>query len=110
MTQLKCDAIHCLSNRDGQCCRPEIQVGGSHATEHHETCCESFRCITGDAANAVDYSRTNPEMPIHCDATNCTYNHNCECSADNVKVIGHSAKDCEQTSCETFECRSNCCK
>lgn len=108
MTQLKCDARHCISNREGLCCRPDIQVGGSNATEYQQTCCESFRPINGNATNAMDYSHTNAQMPIHCSAVNCKYNKQRQCAADAVKVEGAAAEKAEQTACHTFQCDSGC--
>ena len=106
MTQLKCDAIHCISNRDGCCCRPDIQVGGANATQQQETCCESFRYVE-NSSNAVDYSHVNETMPIRCEATNCVYNQNRQCVADAIRVGGHSAQKMEQTDCETFRCENS---
>lgn len=108
MTQLKCDVIHCMSNRDGCCCRPDIQIGGANATQHQQTCCESFQPTRGGATNAVDYSHTNPSMPVKCDATNCVYNSDCQCDANAIQVSGQSAEKMDQTCCETFECRCGC--
>lgn len=107
MTQLKCDAIHCISNREGRCCRPDIQVGGANATELQQTCCESFRYVESQS-NAVDYSHVNEAMPIRCDAANCVYNRNYECVADAIQMVGRSAQKMEQTACETFRCENNC--
>lgn len=109
MTQLKCDARHCISNRDGHCCRPDIQVGGNNATEYHETCCESFRPINGSATNAMDYSHVNTQMPIHCSAVNCVYNKQRQCAADAIKMDGVSAEKADQTACRTFKCSDGCC-
>ncbi|MBE6767492.1 MAG: DUF1540 domain-containing protein [Ruminococcaceae bacterium] len=109
MTKLQCDAIHCISNRDGCCCRPNIQVGGSQATEYQQTCCESFRPIEGNATNAMDFSHVNKQMPIRCEATKCVYNKECQCVADAVRVAGSSAHKADQTACETFECNGGCC-
>ena len=111
MTQLKCDVIHCISNRDNRCCRPDIRVGGNEATECQQTCCESFRPIAGGASNvtnAVDYSHVNEAMPIHCDATNCVYNKQRNCMADAIQVVGRAAEKMEQTACETFKCSRDC--
>lgn len=107
MTQLKCDVIHCMSNRDNCCCRPDIQIGGSDATQQQQTCCESFQCTHGSASNmsdAQDYSHVNASMPVHCEATNCVYNSHCECDAKAIQVSGQAAEQMDQTLCATFEC------
>lgn len=106
MTQLNCSVIHCMSNRDGCCCRPEIQVGGANATELQQTCCESFRSTREGATNAMDYSHVNKTMPIRCEATNCIYNKDYRCDAKKIQVSGQSAEKMDQTCCETFECES----
>ena len=108
MTKLKCDARHCMSNRDGCCCRPDIQVGGNNATAYQETCCESFRPIGSNTTNATDYSHTNTQMPIRCSAVKCVYNKQCHCGADAITMEGVSAKKAEQTACRTFKCGDNC--
>ena len=108
MTKLRCDAIHCMSNREGCCCRPDIQVGGSQATEYQQTCCESFRPLKDGAVNATNYNQVNHEMPIHCEATKCMYNKAHQCAADTVRMSGSSAQKADQTSCETFKCDCGC--
>ena len=109
MTKLHCEAIHCISNRDGCCCRPNIQVGGSSATDYQQTCCESFHPIEGNATNAMDFCQTNKQMSIRCEANKCVYNKECRCVADAVRVGGASAHTANQTACETFECNADCC-
>lgn len=108
MTQLKCDVIHCVSNRDNCCCRPDIQIGGADATEQQQTCCDSFQCTHDSASNVTDYSHVNTSMPVHCEATNCVHNHSCECTANSIHVSGQSAEETDQTSCATFDCRCGC--
>ncbi len=108
MTTLHCDALLCISNRDGCCCRPTIQIGGSEATAFNQTKCDSFRPIDQGATNAVDFDYVNRKMPIRCDAAKCIYNKEHQCVADAIRVAGSSAKNADQTACETFSCRSGC--
>ena len=106
MTKLKCDVIHCASNNDHRCCRPEIQVDGQHAQDSCDTCCASFSAIVGDGAkNAVDYSCPNCQIPIACTAETCKYNHNGACRAETVNMSSCNAKRQSETACATFTCR-----
>lgn len=105
MTTLKCNVIHCASNRDNRCCRPEIKVDGKQAHEAQATCCASFTPIATGATNTVDYSEPNPSMNVLCDAQNCVYNESGKCHADSINVTGMSAKEQRQTECGTFRCR-----
>lgn len=45
---------------------------------------------------------------INCKVDNCIHNCDCKCDASSIKVNTcncKSAKDCEQTECDTFECK-----
>lgn len=104
MTNLKCNVIHCSSNKDNCCCRPEIHVGGSDATDCCDTCCESFTSIPEGATNSVGYNNVNMSMPVSCEAKNCVYNQSGKCDADAITVDGTGACQCGQTECATFKC------
>ena len=41
-------------------------------------------------------------IDIDCEAVKCIYNSDYKCNADNVKIGGSNACDCQQTSCATF--------
>ena len=105
MSKLSCSAIHCASNRDNRCCRPQIKVGGDQATESAETCCTSFRPIREGVTNEADFSHVNQTVPITCEAVTCVYNRDRRCEANAVRVAGGSAHDMGATRCETFQCR-----
>ena len=105
MTELKCNVIHCASNRDNCCCRPEIQVDGKHAQDCCETCCASFTKIQDGATNTMDYSRPNQTMPIRCAAENCKYNEQGKCDAKAICMGGTEARCQSQTECTTFCCK-----
>ncbi len=106
MTALKCDVIHCASNRDNCCCRPEIQVDGKHAQDCCETCCASFSAIRNEAPrnDAADYSCPNCRVPIGCTAENCRHNRDGHCSASEVHMRSREATTEAQTECATFSC------
>ncbi len=102
MTELKCSVIHCASNRDNHCCRPEIQVDGRHAQDSCDTYCGSFSVIRGGMTSAADYSHINHSMPISCTAELCVYNRERTCEANAIKVGGSGANTESQTECRTF--------
>lgn len=111
MTQLKCDVVHCQSNRDNCCCRQQIRIGGAEATQQQQTCCESFqstKSCTSNRCGAKTTSETNPTMPVRCEATHCVHNCHCECNAPSIQVSGHTAEKMDQTQCTTFQCRCGC--
>lgn len=112
MTNLKCDVIHCSSNKGNCCCRPEIQVNGKHAQDCCDTCCASFSKIAegGAATNSVDYCCANCQVPIACTAESCKYNRDGSCEANEVKVSGSNATNEAQTMCATFSCKNCSCK
>ena len=101
MAELKCGVENCTYNSDRCCCKGDIMVGGSHACDCKETCCESFRNETGSRVkNAVEHpSRT---ISIDCEAVRCVYNTNYKCYADHVDISGRGANDCKETACATF--------
>lgn len=105
MTQLKCHVIHCSSNKNQCCCRPEIKVDGPKASCVDETCCDSFTSIPAGTTNDIGYKTANFSMPVQCAANKCIYNESGMCSAENICVDGSNAKEKSQTVCATFSCR-----
>ena len=105
MTKLQCHVIHCSSNKDHCCCRPEIQVEGKQACCSDETCCDSYTNILDNATNDVGYKTPNQSMPIACDAQKCVHNQSGMCAAESICVDGSSAHEKSQTVCSTFKCR-----
>ncbi len=105
MTQLKCNVIHCSSNKDNCCCRPDIHVGGSDAKDRCDTCCDSFTSIPEGTTNDIGYAQPNSSMPVACDATNCVYNRDHRCEATAIDIQGAGAKVVDQTKCATFRCK-----
>ena len=101
MAELKCGVENCTYNNEHYCCKGDIMVGGTHACDCQETCCESFRSAGSDRAkNATEHpSRT---ISIDCEAVRCMYNTNYKCYADHVDIKGNGANDCKETACATF--------
>lgn len=105
MTKLQCHVIHCSSNKDQCCCRPEIKVDGAKACCCDETCCDSYTTIPDSATNDIGYKTPNQSMPVVCDAQKCTYNQSGMCAAECICVDGSNAREKSQTVCSTFTCK-----
>jgi len=102
MANLNCSVRNCTYNKDENCCKGDIMVGGKHACREDETCCESFR----DAKN--DRYTSSLEHPcktisIDCEAVKCVYNSNYKCIAEHVDIMGAGADESRETACATFK-------
>ena len=105
MAELKCGVQNCVYNASECCCKGDIMVGGKHACNSSDTCCESF------AESRNDSYRSGLEHPsrtisIDCEATNCSYNSNYKCHAEHVDIRGLGASQSKETACATFEEKS----
>lgn len=101
MAELKCGVTNCSYNQEDCCCKGDIMVGGSHACNCDDTCCESFsQRREGAYVSSLDHPcRT---ISIDCEAEKCVYNSNYKCHAEHVDIKGGGACDCRQTQCATF--------
>lgn len=100
-TSLTCKATNCVHNKSCDCMAGVINVQGIHATTISETTCDTFVEEGGYSFdNLSSYHDTEKAVPetIKCNASNCKYNDNGKCYADNVHIIAANA------SCGTFEC------
>ena len=104
MADLKCAVENCTYNKEHLCSKGDIMVGGKHACDCKETCCESFR-QEGVVSNAFKSSVAHPHktISIDCEAVKCIYNSNYKCVAEHVDIAGCGAGDCKETSCATFQ-------
>ena len=101
MVTLKCDVRTCTYNKENCCCKGDISVGGKSACDCSQTCCDSFKEAKGDQyLSALEHP--SKMIDIDCEAVKCIYNSDYKCNADNVKIGGRNACDCQQTSCATF--------
>ncbi|MDZ4910828.1 DUF1540 domain-containing protein [Clostridium perfringens] len=93
---LKCNATNCVHNESSECRAGAINVAGREAITTSETGCSSFvdRSNSG-FTNSADRGSTKPQN-IKCEASNCKYNENLLCTADDVRINANDA------SCETF--------
>ena len=101
MTDLKCSVENCVYNKSECCCKGDILVGGKHAENKNDTCCESF------AQEGKDHVTSALEHPskmisIDCEAVKCIYNSNYKCTAEHIDIKGCGACDCRETACATF--------
>lgn len=102
MAMLTCEVATCTYNENRYCCKGDIMVGGKDAHVCEETSCDSFR------NQETDHVKSSVEHPsrmisIDCEATNCVYNANYKCHAQNVMISGCKACDCGETACATFK-------
>lgn len=95
---LKCNATNCAFNQSMECSAGAINIRGAQAVTTDGTTCSSYVDRSSNSfTNGVNYVRTNPNN-ISCEACNCTYNENKNCTAENVIIDAHKA------SCDTFIC------
>lgn len=102
MAQLNCTVENCAYNKDKYCCKGDIMVGGKHAHEEKETCCESFLEAKADRFTSA-LEHPSKIISIDCEAVKCVYNSNYKCVAEHVDIKGCGAADCRETSCATFK-------
>ncbi len=101
MTNLNCGAVSCSYNKDKCCCKGDIQVGGKHASDCENTCCESFHKRSGDVYTSA-ISHPSPTISIDCEVAKCIYNADYRCSAEHVDIKGSNADTSRDTICATF--------
>ena len=101
MAELKCGVGNCTYNKDKYCSKGDIMVGGKHAVNAGDTCCESFvQKREGAYTSSLDHPCKT--ISIDCEATKCVYNSNYKCHAEHVDIKGCGACDCHGTECATF--------
>lgn len=115
MEKLKCKAVSCLYNYNTSCGADEIKVQGEQATHGESTFCGTFNTRNvgnyvssignmnyGGTAKQVLSDHSVMEPHVLCDAVNCVYNENQNCSADAVQIQNEVSSTAEQTECQTF--------
>ena len=98
--KLYCHATNCAHNYNKYCRAGLIHIRGNSAVKTSETTCSTyFANSVGFFTSAIEVGGdTNPENII-CEAYNCIYCENENCTADNVLINPHFS------SCETFKCK-----
>lgn len=113
MPELKCTVQTCVHNRNSSCGLDKIQVGGNGAARAEETCCDSFQEKSSAASHmaAVEGSYTGYGAGVAsacscvaCQAVQCKYNDQCQCTAGKISVEGSGACQSSQTECASFSC------
>lgn len=103
MADLKCGVTNCTYNQDNLCSRGDIMVGGKHASNSDDTCCDSF-AERREKQDSFTSSLDHPSsiISIDCEAVKCVYNSDYKCVAEHVDIKGCGACNCRETSCATF--------
>lgn len=95
---LKCNATNCAFNQRMECSAGAINIRGAQAVTTDGTSCSSYVDRSSNSfTNSVSSVRTNTSN-ISCQACNCTYNENKNCTSDSVIIDAYKA------SCDTFIC------
>lgn len=104
MVRLDCNVMHCVHNADNCCCRGNILVDGTHATDKKSTNCSSFSMRNQHGSkNALETPDTY--IGVDCYAINCKYNQSKVCHADHIRISGSNAVTVPETECASFEAR-----
>ncbi len=104
MAALKCMAEKCTYNKDRLCSKGDIMVGGKHADNTADTCCESFvQKREGQGAFTSSLEHPSKIISIDCEAVKCVYNSNYKCVAEHVDIQGSGANESRETACATFK-------
>lgn len=101
MANLNCGAVTCSYNKEKCCCKGDIMVGGKHANDCENTCCESFHKRNGDVYTSA-ISHPSPTISIDCEVVKCIYNADYRCNAEHVDIKGNTADTSRDTLCATF--------
>lgn len=101
MAELKCGVENCTYNKERLCSKGDIMVGGKHADNADDTCCESFM-ERRDGAFTSSIEHPSKTISIDCEAVKCIYNSNYKCVADHVDITGNGADSSRETNCATF--------
>lgn len=116
--QLKCNAEHCLYNRNHLCSAEAIEVQGGQTQDGEATFCGTFSSKElGNYVSSLgnmNYSSAVQQMfseepvmdpKVLCNAVNCVYNSDKLCQADAVQIQNEVSSTAEQTECQTFNPR-----
>jgi len=105
MPLLKCNVKSCYYNEDNKCCLDTIQVEGRNAETEEGTACGSFRLRKESTTNSSGHDMPKNAVSVTCEARNCKYNEDCDCTAKDIGIGGGNACTCGETKCASFEQR-----
>jgi hypothetical protein len=105
MALLDCDVTNCTYNADRSCKRADISVEGKDACTSSETCCGSFSPRGCDCPASNVSCNCEKETRVQCEASECAYNRQHQCTAGNIGISGGQLADSSQeTCCGSFVC------
>jgi hypothetical protein len=105
MALLDCDVTNCTYNADRSCKRADISVEGKDACTSSETCCGSFSPRGCDCTASNVSCNCEKETRVQCEASECAYNRQHQCTAGNIGISGGQLADSSQeTCCGSFVC------
>ncbi|MDU1412177.1 MAG: DUF1540 domain-containing protein [Clostridium sp.] len=110
---LSCNAKNCIHNNRSLCNANNIHIRGANARSSEYTECGSFvemglqnslsnvynMNIGGEVYNSYG-GGSSPQ--VSCDAVNCQYNINGQCTSNYVQVGGIGAVSSNRTECQSF--------
>lgn len=111
MPLLKCGVKPCVFYEDKHCTRISIVVQGDQARIEEETHCGSFHKKERESKNDIyqiemaSLGHINEHMSVNCEATNCRFNRNLLCHAEEIKIDGTRAHHSNETFCSSFDPR-----
>ena len=105
MTDLLCSVKNCSYNADNMCCKGKIRVDGKGARNSCDTKCASFVNCNNPENCGCHNSTMSPEKKIEvkCEAVNCVYNDNMNCTAAHINVAKSKTTSHGETECATFK-------
>jgi hypothetical protein len=76
-------------------------VEGREAKVADGTYCGNFReKLSGE--KIPEHTEAKKETSVCCDACNCSYNKDLDCTAEHIGIIGNNACNCRETECVSF--------
>lgn len=116
MGKLSCSAGNCVNNMNGLCSANKINVVGTNVNTSIGTQCETFSekgfvnafknlsnmNLPGEIRQIFNNGSVEMSPEIKCNASNCVYNVNRVCNANDIIIYGPGAGTSEETQCETF--------
>lgn len=93
---IRCRKLNCKFNLAGACHAHDVHVG-------HNANCNTFQAEKNKVVLelAEELAPTVPaNVPLHCNAQGCLYNHSCRCIANGIAVV--DSEHNHKADCATF--------
>ena len=104
MTDLTCSVETCVHNSDRYCCKGTILVDGADAKTPSETNCASFDERVQCGCKNM-YETPSRALDVECEAVSCVFNEKKKCTAKEISIAGHNAKNASSTECASYRSR-----